>query len=144
MIYLGKDAVGLIANNPLQTDTGVLTIDSPRQTIVVDHHLDAIPDFAMIEIISPLDANKIPYGCCVFCIYGYMPQIEMQNVTNPMMYYYNYRHPTSGNFLGGTFSLYSNQLSKTEFYFNRGNQDWAAVDTDGNPIQYKWAVGKLN
>ena len=60
------------------------------------------------------------------------------------MYYYNYRHPTSGNFLGGNFYLYNNELSPTKFYFNRGMCDWAAIDIDGNPIQYRWTVGKLN
>ena len=143
MIYLGENPVGLLVNNPCQTDTGTLTIDSSRAIITVQHNLKAIPDFAMIEIAEPLDANKIPYGSCIFCIYGYIPQINMQ-VPPYMTYNYIYRHKTSGNFLSNTFSMNNGQLSATEFQFSRGQNDWPSIDTDGNPIKYRWMVGKLN
>ena len=144
MMYLGNQAVGLLVNNPVQTDTGVLTIDSPATVITVQHNLDAIPDFAMIEIISPIDGNKIPYGSCVFGCYGYIPQTNAQLLTNKMVYIYYYRHATSGNFLGGSFTIADSQLTTTTFPFVRGVSDWAPTDTDGNPIQYRWVVGKLN
>jgi hypothetical protein len=48
---------------------------------------------------------------------------------------------------------YLNELKKsntfwllvlTEFNFLRGSEDWATTDRDGNPIKYRWVVGKFN
>ena len=143
MMYLGNQPVGLLVNSQVKVDSGVLTIPSSTNDIVVEHHLADIPDFAYI-FIKIEDSNKIPFGSCVSCAYG---DVHIDNSTYniagqySLRYCYMYRHPTSGNFLTG--SWYCTKPTTAVFHFLRGNNDWPALDTDGNPIKYCWVVGKF-
>lgn len=144
MIYLGDKPVGLLVNNSVKIDSGVITIPQPTMVITVQHNLAETPDFAYI-FIQIDDSNKIPFGSCVSCAYGDMHIInDAYNADEKynFRFCYTYRHSTSGNFLHGEWYCTPKPTS-TQFNFSRGSNDWPAVDIDGNPIKYCWVVGKF-
>lgn len=142
MMYLGDQAVGLLVNTQIKTDSGILTLPETMHTITVNHNLGEIPTYGYIYM-EPMDSSKIPFGSCVSCAYGKLPYTNMGSVDEQysMRYVYTYKHSTSGNFLQGTW--YAKMPTSTVFYFDCGNNDWPALDVDGNPIKYYWIVGKF-
>ena len=144
-----SDAVGSLVegyggkDSGVKTDSGITYIEADAMTISINHSLGDKADFAMIRMDYD-DASSVPYGCCVTCVYNRLPYANMPNQTKDIIKFeYVYRHPTSGNFLSGEYQVSASKNTATSFLFDRGNQDWKALDTNGNPIPYKWVVGRF-
>jgi len=135
-----------IANNSIvKVDGGYLTILAPTDTITVNHNLGVVPNFAAIWV-DGTDYDIIPFGSCVECVYQhnqYTSTGTYNNIDN-YKYMYQYKHATSGSLLSNMYSLVSSKLpSSSTFNFSRGTNDWAALDTNGNPLRYRWVVGYI-
>ena len=137
--------MGMGNSSLIKVDGGYLTINAATDTITVQHNLGVIPNFAAIWV-DGTDYDIIPFGCCVECCYQENPYSSVGSYSriSEYVYMYQYKHSTSGNLLVGTYSLGSSQKpTDTEFKFVRGVADWAATDTNGNPLKYRWVVGYL-
>ena len=127
----------------VKTDSGIAYIEADAMTISINHSLGDKADFAMIRMDYD-DASSVPYGCCVTCVYNRLPYANMPNQTKDIIKFtFVYRHPTSGNFLAGEYQVSASKNTATSFSFDRGNQGWKAFDANGNPIPYKWVVGRF-
>ena len=137
-------ASGYGGNSQIKIDGETLYLDADTIEIVVNHNLGGVPDFAYI-CVDVSDGDLIPFGPCVHCSYGIIIPTHLQNITDTtrMRYVYDYRHQTSGNILGGSYSVESSKYSDSIFTFLRGSVSWSAVDANGNPMPYKWMVGKF-
>lgn len=144
-----SDAVGSLVegyggeNSGVKTDSGIAYIETDSTTISITHNLEGAPDFAYI--FADIDDNdSMPYGGCYMQSYGKLKITNLPNTrTDSMPYTYVLKHETSGNYLNGMYNNSQPVTSHDRFVFQRGGTDWKALDTNGNPIPYKWVVGRF-
>lgn len=138
-------ASGKLPEGFLAIASGEVTIQSDATEIDVTTNLGYNPDFAMIYVKNP-DFTLIPYGACVYCVFGKDIYTNAPNYSNfHYQYWYRYKHTTSGNLLQGAAVAYiNNNVTENTFRFARGNDPWRAQDVNGNPIVYKWVAIKMS
>ena len=133
-----------MASGNVKVDSGYLQIDAETNKIIVNHRLGVVPDFAAIWVDID-NYDLIPADSCVACGYQYMPYVSSGSYGTPIFkFMYGYKHQTSNNLLWGTWQLLNGQYSNEKFEFARGNSPWRVFDTQGNPLHYRWLVGKMN
>ena len=131
--------------SPVKVDGGYLTIQTSAEIITVNHNLGVVPNFAAIWV-DGTDYDVIPFNSCVEAMYQKNQYVSNGSYINTNLYLftYQYKHKTSGNLLSGTYSLINDRLpTDTTFKFTRGMADWAALDTNGEPLRYRWVVGYI-
>ena len=122
-------------------DAGMTTLATSSDIIQVSHKLGVKPDFACIYQNLP-DWNDVVGGTCVYAVYFRTWQNNvMGDAKESYLYTWRYKHRTSGNALGGTTTMVAINASDTFFKFSRGNEYWATVDANGDPVTYHWMVG---
>ena len=137
--------MGMTSGSLIKVDGGYLTIPTSTNDITVNHNLGVVPNFAAIWV-DTADYDIIPFGCCVEGVYQSNQYTTTGTYTGVTDYKYMYqgKHSTSGNLLSGMYMLLGNQLpTDTTFHFIRGGVDWAPLDTNGNPLRYRWVVGYI-
>lgn len=137
--------MGMANTSLVKVDGGYLTIPQITSVITVTHNLGVAPNFAAIWV-DGTDYDIIPFGYCVEGTYQCNDYISNGSYSNINGWYfrYAYKHATSGNLLQNTYSLGSTQFpTASEFKFVKGGADWAASDTNGNPLRYRWVVGYM-
>lgn len=121
-------------------DAGELTIQADTDTITVSHTLGKVPDFACIYQ-DLTDWADVSLGHCVISTFIRFPYANSNDTQNAYLQAFRYKHATSGNSLGSATMMSKNNATATTFAFARGNNSWASLDANGNPVTYKWMVG---